>query len=275
MPSSERTACSIAKPLRWISGSRSQVKVECSSRTCSSSSTRVHSLATSAPPVAHHASIARLDFVGLERIDDVPQPEDTAGAQHSAHPSQSGALPEVGQMVQRVTRVDEVDMVTLVVVREEPRLDDVDVGDAPIGDLSAERGEHHGRDVDRDNTAARGRDCERELSGARAEIHQGRLGSQPERHELGHLGERTRVFLRVIARHVVGVEVLAARRGELVEQPTSSAVSHAGAASMRVGREHPRRHRAPRRARPGRRAHRRSPPRASSLRRTRRSPTRS
>ena len=52
MPSAECWASSIVKPARWIIGSSSQVKVECSSRTCPSYSARLHWPTMPLPPVA-------------------------------------------------------------------------------------------------------------------------------------------------------------------------------------------------------------------------------
>src|SRR6185312_12789143 len=55
--SPERTTSTISKPAWAIIGSRIQLKVECSSRMCSSSSARLHSPSMLSPPAEHQVSM--------------------------------------------------------------------------------------------------------------------------------------------------------------------------------------------------------------------------
>ena len=107
-----------------------------------------------------------------------------------------------------VAGVDEVRGTTAMFVGQEAGSDNVDVGQPRPIDLGPQRLQHHGRDVDRDHSRTGRRDGERELPGARPDLDDHRLIVQAKPSAELHLGGGSCVLLRVVARDVVGVEVL-------------------------------------------------------------------
>src|SRR5215213_7262030 len=95
-------------------GSRIELKVECSARTCSSSSARLFKF-SSAPFALHRVSARgtpRLDpLLRLRRsevVDDVPQPNDPTRPDDATKTVERHGLPEVRKVMQGEPAVDEV-----------------------------------------------------------------------------------------------------------------------------------------------------------------------
>ena len=68
-----------------------------------------------------------LGVAGLEVEHEITEPKDAAGPEDRGDALEGDRLPEVGKVVQRISREHEVSGLGVVVVREEPGLDDRDV----------------------------------------------------------------------------------------------------------------------------------------------------
>lgn len=112
-----------------------------------------------------------------------------------------------------------------MVVREEASRYDLHVGGAPRCQLRVQHVPHHRRDIDGDHPRTDLRDRQRELPGARAEVDDtgGTVQAVPLQEE--HLVRSPGVLLRVIAPHVVSVEVLPAGAADLVQQPSRTGLA--------------------------------------------------
>jgi len=112
-----------------------------------------------------------------------------------------------------------------VVVREEAGLHHPDVPQPHAPDLHAEQFKHARGDVDGDHVPGHGRHGERELPGACADVDDDRAACQAQPLEEGDLLDGAGVLLTVVARHVIGVEVLSPSAGNLVKKPPRQRLS--------------------------------------------------
>ena len=171
--------------------------MECSSRTCSSRSARVHPPSSASRQRGAPLLDPVLGLVGGEVVHDVPQAKDPAGPEHPPDPAEGDGLPEVRKVVQGVARVHEVRRLAAVLVGQESALDDLERR-RPSAGLLPEPAEHDRRRVDGDDPSADLGRGEGELAGARAEIDDGGPLAQAHGLEEAHLGCRVGVLLLVV-----------------------------------------------------------------------------
>jgi hypothetical protein len=120
------------------------------------------------PAVQHLGGFGRAEFV-----DQVLQPQHTARPQHLRDAFKSQGLPEVGQLMQRVSRVHAVQGRAVAVVAEEPGSDARQVGQAGAGGPLADHRDHGRRHIDGRHLPEPPSRGQRELPGPRAEVQHG------------------------------------------------------------------------------------------------------
>jgi hypothetical protein len=122
-------------------------------------------------------------------------------------------------VVERVAGVDDVGRASPVLVREEPRLHDLDVRHSGGVELGPQRAQHHGRHVDRHDPGADASGGEGELPRPGPDVHDDRVGAEAQARQQADLASRPRILLGVVAGDVAGLEVLPPGARHLVEQP--------------------------------------------------------
>ena len=81
-------------------------------------------------------------FGGIEIEHQVTQSQDAARTERVSEAAKGDSLPEVRELVQSVAAIHEVDRRAVVLVRQEPGVDDGDVAGACLLDSLAQEGRH-------------------------------------------------------------------------------------------------------------------------------------
>jgi hypothetical protein len=182
--------------------------------------------------------------VGRKVEDEVTQSQDS-GPQERGDPVERDPLPEVRDLMQRITSEHDVRRLTVVDVGKEFGVHHRDVVEREALDARAERCRHGGRHVDRDDSTARRRHGNRECSRSGSEVDDHRVGAQAMATENVDVIGRIERRLTVVASHVSGIEVLGTCVRLLVQPPAPHRPTpplgprHAGttlAASRRLNR---------------------------------------
>jgi hypothetical protein len=116
-------------------------------------------------------------------------------------------------MVEGIAGVDEIRWPSLMPIAQEASLNNLDVVCPRLVDLGAQRLQHHWRYLDGDDPRT---DCCRwdgELAGPRPDIDDDRLASQAEFVAEPNFVGGACVLLRVVARHMADIKVLATGAG--------------------------------------------------------------
>jgi len=125
-------------------------------------------------------------------------------------------LPEVGDVMKRVTRIHKVGLTTLVFICEEASLDNFHTRQVRRNNLGFEHTQHDGRHVYGDHTFTRRGHSESELPSAGANIYDGGLLVEAELLQKPHFFYRVRVFLDVVPGRMVDIEVFSTGACDLV-----------------------------------------------------------
>src|SRR5439155_16760831 len=167
-----------------------------------------------------------IGLAGLEVVHEIAQDEHAAGREQIGEAGEGDALPEVGEVMQRVARVDELWRIALVLVREEAGLDPLHGVALPASYL-----EHGRRRIDTDDAPRLGGGGHGEQAGAAADVDEHRVGPEPVA-EQSERGFEIELCLSVVPRDVTGLEMLRSCVRALVEAPAAHAVRTARPSTM-------------------------------------------